>query len=85
MPVAGRVVIVTGGSQGMGKCVAILLAQKGAHVAIVARNQQKLDDALVEIKVCSSSPVARRTAADTKPRPQHVIQPKHSSPSQPTS
>lgn len=51
MPIAGRVVIVTGASQGMGKSVAILLAQKGAHVAIVARNRQKLDDALVEVKV----------------------------------
>jgi len=51
MPVAGRVVVVTGGSQGMGKCVAILLARMGAHIAIVARNQQKLDDALTEIKV----------------------------------
>jgi 3-dehydrosphinganine reductase len=34
----------------MGKSVAILLAQKGAHVAIVARNQQRLSDALQEIR-----------------------------------
>jgi 3-dehydrosphinganine reductase len=44
------VVIVTGGSQGMGKSVAILLAQKGAHIAIVARNQQRLTEALEEIR-----------------------------------
>ncbi|KXT06499.1 hypothetical protein AC578_6074 [Pseudocercospora eumusae] len=44
--VAGRTVVVTGGSQGMGRGLAKLLAQKGANVVIVARNKQKLDEAL---------------------------------------
>lgn len=35
----------------MGKGLAILLSKKQANVIIVARNQQKLDEALVEIKV----------------------------------
>lgn len=43
--------LVTGGSQGMGKAVAILLAKKGADVIIVARNVHKLEDALKEISV----------------------------------
>jgi len=44
-------VIITGGSQGMGKSVAALLAKKGANVLIVARNVPKLEDALKEISV----------------------------------
>lgn len=35
----------------MGRGVARLLSQKGAHVVIVARNQQKLIDALKYISV----------------------------------
>ncbi|KAJ6257347.1 LOW QUALITY PROTEIN: hypothetical protein Dda_8236 [Drechslerella dactyloides] len=50
MPVAGRNVIVTGASQGMGKAVALLLASQGANVAIVARDQKKLDAAGAEIQ-----------------------------------
>jgi 3-dehydrosphinganine reductase len=51
-PVAGRTVVVTGGSQGMGKQLAILLAAKGANVVIVARTVSKLKAALKEIEVC---------------------------------
>lgn len=35
----------------MGRGLAKLLAEKGAHVVIVARNQRKLDEALKYIKV----------------------------------
>lgn len=38
----------------MGRGLAKLLAQKGANVVIVARNQQKLDEALQYISVRSS-------------------------------
>ncbi|KAK6514884.1 3-dehydrosphinganine reductase [Arthrobotrys conoides] len=50
MPVAGRNIIVTGASQGMGKAVAILLASLGANVAIVARDPKKLAAAQAEIQ-----------------------------------
>ena len=29
-----------------------MLAQRGAHITIVARNQKKLDDALKQVEVC---------------------------------
>ena len=48
-------VIVTGGSQGMGKAVASLLAKKGANVLIVARTVQKLEAALKDISVSHCS------------------------------
>ncbi|KAG1826562.1 hypothetical protein EV424DRAFT_1390915 [Suillus variegatus] len=39
------------GSQGLGLSLAKLVAQKGAHVSIVARTQSKLDDALKELEL----------------------------------
>ena len=39
----------------MGKAVACQLAEKGANVVIVARTVKKLEDALVGLKVGSSS------------------------------
>ncbi|XP_026817902.1 3-ketodihydrosphingosine reductase [Rhopalosiphum maidis] len=46
----GRHVIVTGGSSGIGKCIAIEAAKIGANVTIVARNENRLRSALEEIK-----------------------------------
>ncbi|KAK8156144.1 hypothetical protein IWX90DRAFT_434484 [Phyllosticta citrichinensis] len=45
-PVNGKTVVITGGSQGMGRGLGKLLAQKGANVVIVARNKAKLESAL---------------------------------------
>ncbi|KAF8536340.1 hypothetical protein BDD12DRAFT_851382 [Trichophaea hybrida] len=63
MPVAGRLVVVTGGSQGMGKSVAILLAKKGASIVIVARNQERLDTALEEIRAAALNPTTQKFLA----------------------
>ncbi|XP_025205163.1 3-ketodihydrosphingosine reductase isoform X2 [Melanaphis sacchari] len=46
----GRHVIVTGGSSGIGKCIALEAAKIGANVTIVARNKNRLCSALDEIK-----------------------------------
>lgn len=50
LSVKGKHVVVTGGSSGIGKSVAILAAQRGAHVTILARNIDKLTAAQQEIK-----------------------------------
>ena len=47
-----QTVLITGGSQGMGRSVAKLCAQKGANVIIVARNVEKLRAAVEYISVC---------------------------------
>ncbi|KAG1839561.1 hypothetical protein DFJ58DRAFT_812053 [Suillus subalutaceus] len=52
----GLHVYITGGSQGLGLALAKLVARKGAHVSIVARNQSKLDDALKELEANRQSP-----------------------------
>jgi 3-oxoacyl-[acyl-carrier protein] reductase len=46
----GRIALVTGASQGIGKACALELARAGATVALAARNQAKLDEAVAEIE-----------------------------------
>ncbi|MDA1278637.1 MAG: SDR family NAD(P)-dependent oxidoreductase [Chloroflexi bacterium] len=46
----GKVAIITGGSDGIGKAAAISMAKEGAKVAIVGRTQFKLDTAVAEIR-----------------------------------
>lgn len=45
----GKVVIVTGGSSGIGKACAERFGKAGAQIVITGRNQQKLDAALDEL------------------------------------
>lgn len=47
---AGKHVLVTGGSTGIGQAAAELLAKQGAHVSLVARSQPKLDAAKAQIE-----------------------------------
>ena len=46
-------VIITGGSSGIGKALAILLAQQGANITLIARDRQKLTSARQEIAAVS--------------------------------
>src|SRR5271165_12741 len=47
--VEGRVALVTGASQGIGRACALVLAEAGAKVAVCARNQEKLEHLAGEI------------------------------------
>ncbi|WP_156289715.1 2,4-dienoyl-CoA reductase [Oceanobacillus salinisoli] len=46
----GQVVIITGGSSGMGKAMAINFTQKGANVVITGRNSERLEETKKELK-----------------------------------
>ncbi|WP_282629395.1 3-ketoacyl-ACP reductase [Empedobacter sedimenti] len=46
----GKKALVTGGSRGLGKAIAIALAKEGVDVAITGRNKSTLEDTTAEIK-----------------------------------
>lgn len=48
--VAGRVALVTGASQGIGRACALALAEGGASIALAARNEEKLAQVAEEIQ-----------------------------------
>jgi 3-oxoacyl-[acyl-carrier protein] reductase len=58
MTLSGRVAIVTGASQGIGRAIAVKLAQAGATVAVAARNQAKLEALVAEIRSANGNAAA---------------------------
>jgi retinol dehydrogenase 14 len=48
-PMAGRTVLVTGGTGGIGRATAVGLAGLGAHVAVTGRDRTRAEDAASEI------------------------------------
>jgi len=57
LKLAGKCAVVTGGSRGIGKAIALNLASEGVNVAIAARNQKRLDDSVTEISKVTNSKV----------------------------
>ncbi|KAJ5332565.1 hypothetical protein N7541_002369 [Penicillium brevicompactum] len=58
--VEGKTVVITGGSDGMGKAVAVQLAAKGANVIVVARTVSKLEATVEELKANAANIVKQR-------------------------
>lgn len=50
MPLKGKVVLITGGSRGIGLCLANRIAQENATVIICARSNEELDEVKRKIK-----------------------------------
>jgi 3-oxoacyl-[acyl-carrier protein] reductase len=55
---AGRIVLVTGASQGIGRACALELARSGATVALAARNEAKLTEVAAEIEAAGGHAAA---------------------------
>jgi 2-deoxy-D-gluconate 3-dehydrogenase len=56
---SGKVALVTGGSRGLGKAIALAMAEKGASVVICGRKQENLDKALAELRAKSPDVLAQ--------------------------
>ncbi len=61
---AGKVVLITGGTGGIGKATAIGLAALGAHVAITGRDPGRVEGAALEIRRATGNPRVDAFAAD---------------------
>jgi 3-oxoacyl-[acyl-carrier protein] reductase len=60
LDLTGRVALVTGASQGIGRACAMELAKAGAAVALAARNQEKLAEVAAEIAAAGGKAEAIR-------------------------
>jgi 3-oxoacyl-[acyl-carrier protein] reductase len=54
----GRIAVVTGGSDGIGRATALRLAQEGADVAVCARRQEPLDQTAAELRKAGAQVLA---------------------------
>ena len=73
-PVADKSILITGGTTGIGRAIAILLASQGAKVMIFGRHQDDLDEALKDIHAAGGE-VLGLTADVSDPEDiQHVFQ-----------
>jgi NAD(P)-dependent dehydrogenase (short-subunit alcohol dehydrogenase family) len=57
----GKVALITGGSSGIGKSIALTYAEAGANVVVASRKQENLDKVAVEIKALGRESLAIAT------------------------
>jgi len=58
--VTGRVAVITGGNGGIGRAIALGLGQAGASIAVLARNEDKNDATLAELRASGVPSLALR-------------------------
>ena len=73
MDLNGCIAIVTGGSRGIGRQLALDLAGHGAHVVLAARDQAHLDDAVEAVRRSGGSANGVRCDVADPSQVQHLI------------
>jgi NAD(P)-dependent dehydrogenase (short-subunit alcohol dehydrogenase family) len=53
---SGRTAVITGGSRGLGRAMAVALAAEGANIALVARDKAKLEESAEAVKKAGGTP-----------------------------
>jgi NADP-dependent 3-hydroxy acid dehydrogenase YdfG len=71
--IKNKVVLITGGSTGIGAEVARLLASQGAHVAIAARRKDKLDEVVATIEAAGGAAKAYSLDVTDKTQVEAVV------------
>lgn len=64
-PLAGRQAIITGGTTGIGRAIAVLLASEGVKVFVCGRTPEHLDDAIARIREVGEGDGIALDLADT--------------------
>jgi retinol dehydrogenase-14 len=64
LPMAGKVVLITGGTGGIGRATAIGLAKMGARVGVTGRDPARAERAAADIRTASRNPAVDAFAAD---------------------
>ena len=58
MRLVNRIAIITGGSRGIGRAVALAFAHEGAKVAVVGRNKTRCDEVVAQISKNGGDPIS---------------------------
>lgn len=66
MEIAGKVVLITGASSGIGLATARLFAQKGAKLALAARSTETLEQLARELPEALAVPTDMRDEAEVR-------------------
>ena len=77
MTLAGRVALVTGASQGIGRACALKLAQSGATLALAARSQEKLQEVAAEIAAAGGTATCFPSGRQRRGTDQGHLQDRH--------
>ena len=75
MTLSGRVALVTGASQGIGRACALKLAQSGATLALAARSQEKLHELVGQIEAAGGKAAPSRSTSVTRSKSKPLSRP----------
>ena len=70
----GKIALITGGSSGIGKSIALTYAREGANVVVASRKQENLDKVATEIKALGRESLAISTDVKIPEQVENMVQ-----------